>query len=479
MDCLASAWRTRIAIARFPQLVKELVPPMNANFAFTLAQPISQLQRRDGTGFRLFLPVGCGSGDPSSHGSRGGLQPARWTLAALALAMGMASQASAQVLPIDWWAHRTEASNVIGVRAGGVRLGAARTGYVEGTVVLPEVRPWTVRFAVNADESGSRARNDTVRVFLDGTLVGEYSNDPASAGFTVIHAFQGGRLDYRFEFVSANATTSLHQVVSAGMAIDDLTVRVAGRIDGFGMPPDPAQMSLHFAELLLGTYSTRPMLHFDQVPGVGGLPANCPFGVSIGGIPQDTVDAVLWVRLRGGGTQPETDTISILLAGGEHRSLETAVAWRRSLGPNGGDPGLLQSQPWARDDEALVRLPLASLPLADGGTTNLMNLVRVFGAVDVMVEDDTGVDFMVLEIHRAESQTFELKALSALELEIATQTGRVYQIEASQDMELWTDLGAPFTGDGPVVRRFVSQRGAPFRFFRVAERLGPPASQSP
>lgn len=447
---------------------------MNANVASTSAQPTSRSLRSDGTDFRPASPVGSSFGAHWGRGLKTGLQPACWAFTAVTFAMGMVSQAAEFVIPVDWWTHRTESSNVIEVRAGGVRLGAARTGYVEGTVVLPEARAWIVRFAVNADESGSRARNDTVRVLLDGTLVGEYPNDPASAGFRVSHAFHGSRLDYRFEFASANATTSLHQVVSAGVAMDSMMVRVAGGIDGFGTPPDPAQMSPHLAELLLGAYSTRPTLHFDQVPGVGGFPANCPLGTSFSGIPPDTVEAVLWVRLRGGETEPDTDTVSILFASEERRSLEAAVAWRRALGPTGSDPGLLQTRPWTRDDEALVRLPLASLPLADGGTTNLMGLVREFGFMDVMVEDDSGVDFMILEIHRGEFQTFELRASSALELEVSTQLGRLYQIEASQDMGMWTDFGAPFIGDGLAVHRLVSQRDTPYRFFRVAERQAPP-----
>ena len=53
----------------------------------------------------------------------------------------------------------------------------------------------------------------------------------------------------------------------------------------------------------------------------------------------------------------------------------------------------IAGSPWTAGRVATVRLPLASLPRRDGST----HVLRRKGRLDVIVEDDTGVDALRIE----------------------------------------------------------------------------------
>ena len=85
----------------------------------------------------------------------------------------------------------------------------------------------------------------------------------------------------------------------------------------------------------------------------------------------------------------------------------TRTAWARTFGlvPGGtnvtapGEAGLLKpNSTWAAGDEFLFTLDLAALPSASGGTTSLIADLNSHGFLDVLVDDETGVDFMKLTV---------------------------------------------------------------------------------
>jgi hypothetical protein len=67
---------------------------------------------------------------------------------------------------------------------------------------------------------------------------------------------------------------------------------------------------------------------------------------------------------------------------------------------------------------------------------------------------------------------FGVQIHAAVEIEIRSQTGWVYQVEGSTDLAVWTPVGAPITGTGQTVYRLLSTRELGYRFFRVRESRG-------
>ena len=57
------------------------------------------------------------------------------------------------------------------------RLGAATTGFIEGTVTLPSLEDWKLEFSVSEDGNAGADESDFVRVFLDGTMINDYLNN--------------------------------------------------------------------------------------------------------------------------------------------------------------------------------------------------------------------------------------------------------------------------------------------------------------
>jgi Bacterial TSP3 repeat/Lectin C-type domain/Immunoglobulin I-set domain len=65
-----------------------------------------------------------------------------------------------------------------------------------------------------------------------------------------------------------------------------------------------------------------------------------------------------------------------------------------------------------------------------------------------------------------------LNIFHAVEVEIASRTGVVYQIQTSTNLQTWKNLDAPFTGDGQFVRKLYPARENSKLFYRV-EVVGP------
>lgn len=129
----------------------------------------------------------------------------------------------AATVPTNWWSNQTSASNVIEALSPAsfperVRLGNATSGFIEGSVSLPQSGRWEISLIAAADEDPGRSPDDYLELYIDSILVGRVFNTPASEQFPFTPEITGNSFDYRFEFTSSNATDHLHLQVLAGSA---------------------------------------------------------------------------------------------------------------------------------------------------------------------------------------------------------------------------------------------------------------------
>ena len=62
------------------------------------------------------------------------------------------------------------------------------------------------------------------------------------------------------------------------------------------------------------------------------------------------------------------------------------------------DPGLLQSTPWPPGNDWTFLLDWSALPLIGGRTICILDDLETYGFLDVIVEDETAVDYMKLTV---------------------------------------------------------------------------------
>lgn len=60
-----------------------------------------------------------------------------------------------------------------------------------------------------------------------------------------------------------------------------------------------------------------------------------------------------------------------------------------------------------------------------------------------------------------------MAAFTAIELEFISKTNTMYYIQASPDLNTWTNFEGPITGDGNIWRKVYSTREAGKLFYRV------------
>jgi len=73
-------------------------------------------------------------------------------------------------------------------------------------------------------------------------------------------------------------------------------------------------------------------------------------------------------------------------------------AYRVAIGNRGGTTEGLSGDEWNRGSVATIILDLSALPLPDGSTISVIEEMENFGFIDVIVTDDTAVDFYRLTI---------------------------------------------------------------------------------
>jgi len=110
------------------------------------------------------------------------------------------------------------------------------------------------------------------------------------------------------------------------------------------------------------------------------------------GLPSDMGAAVLEIRLKAGSSsQASNDTINLQWAGG------ASYVWGRFIGAGNPAPGLLPAnQFWTPGRSESFCLDLSALPNADGTTTDILPHINATGQLDILVQDDTAVDYAIL-----------------------------------------------------------------------------------
>ncbi|MEY2410374.1 MAG: hypothetical protein QOF48_3044, partial [Verrucomicrobiota bacterium] len=120
------------------------------------------------------------------------------------------------------------------------------------------------------------------------------------------------------------------------------------------------------------------------------------FAHSFTNLPMDISDAVLRIRLRADAGTPQNDTVELLFAT-EGGGLLPA-SWNRRIGTGGFDsvPGLMAT-PWAPGAVTELVLNLGQLRNADNSVTDLLPTLHAQRRLDIIVQEDTEVDYIILE----------------------------------------------------------------------------------
>ncbi len=151
-----------------------------------------------------------------------------------------------------------------------------------------------------------------------------------------------------------------------------------GRDDALAGPFDAAIPRPAVNAWLQGVY---PRMEFDQ-PTVNGR-----FMHSFVNLPGTVANATLMLKLKANCDGPETDAVYLQMDG-----LGTNTAWGRHLEdliPGG----------WTCNQEATLTLDLTRLPNADGTFTNLVNSMNLHHYLDVLIQDDTTIDYAKLTVN--------------------------------------------------------------------------------
>jgi len=112
------------------------------------------------------------------------------------------------------------------------------------------------------------------------------------------------------------------------------------------------------------------------------------FGHTFTGLPTGIIAATMEIHLRALSGKPSNDGIGLELVGGT-----TPFAWYSRISQLPGAGGT-----WNQGQHAVFTLNLAALPNANGGFTDILPNINVDQALDVYVQDDTAVDYMILNV---------------------------------------------------------------------------------
>lgn len=173
--------------------------------------------------------------------------------------------------------------------------------------------------------------------------------------------------------------------------VADMIVLQAGNQDGFAAPADPASPSTALVDAYAAWEYGGATINFDVFSYDHGV------AHTFVGLPHNIVDATLELRLRGMSVEnPWNDAMHLLFVDATTPEWVEARAWARYLGELRSDLGL--GSGWGPGEDATFVLPLGALPTADGSTFDLIPQLNDHGFLDVVVVDDTAVDYMILTL---------------------------------------------------------------------------------
>ena len=113
-------------------------------------------------------------------------------------------------------------------------------------------------------------------------------------------------------------------------------------------------------------------------------------------------DVTLRIRMRAVGGVSDNDTIILGFAGAG--GVLQPPQWSRPIGQVGADPGLYGT-PWTPGTINEFVLNLRALPNANGTTTDLLPAIRQRGYLDMIIQDNSAVDYVVLEVRSCQCGT--------------------------------------------------------------------------
>lgn len=153
----------------------------------------------------------------------------------------------------------------------------------------------------------------------------------------------------------------------------------AGIADGFALPEEPVSPSSELRTFIEDVL-VKPVRAFDDVG------ADRTFGHTFGGLPGGIQGAVLTMRIRAVSYGSANDTVNLEVPAGPGETW----GWAIFLSD-------LQGSSWDPGAETVVVLDLGDLPPGNHGTTSILDLL-VDGSLDVVVDDDTAVDSITLDL---------------------------------------------------------------------------------
>lgn len=167
----------------------------------------------------------------------------------------------------------------------------------------------------------------------------------------------------------------------------------AGTTDDF-VGPEAAAPSLDLqARLQLAGLST--------LSGFDDCSENGYFAHSFTNLPSAITGATLKIRLRACYTTlTENDSLGLSFTtptGGVQ-----SESWSRYLGNQSFTSGLFP-EIWGTGEVHEIELDLSQLPNADGSTTDLITALNTYGFLDLVVQDDTIIDYAVLTVMRCDT----------------------------------------------------------------------------
>ena len=169
-------------------------------------------------------------------------------------------------------------------------------------------------------------------------------------------------------------------------AVGNLTDNFAG--------PEPASPSPGLVMRLQAAGAT-PLKRFDDCA------PNTTFAHTFANLPSCIVEATLTIRLRACNPSATNDSFGLSFttpAGTLVPPGLEATAWGRYLGNgNSGGVGLCNTN-WTTGAERLIVLDLAHLPNASGSTTDLLWALNANGYLDLILKEDTAIDFAILAV---------------------------------------------------------------------------------
>lgn len=166
--------------------------------------------------------------------------------------------------------------------------------------------------------------------------------------------------------------------------------------DGFGGGVEPAAPSAP----LLGSYG-GPVIDFDVAS------IDEPLLHTFAGLPANLASGTLTFRVRGVSSGADTDGLALSFVTDGTATFADEVVYARNFGTFAGGGGVFQDPddglltpgvPWGIGSEVLITLDLGALPLAPGGTVDLLPAIGAAGFLDVLLGDDSMVDFVELNL---------------------------------------------------------------------------------